>query len=67
MYSIFSKQNLFGPFISEEEFDFYSRYYEDAYKNKCKITDKRFILDDKTTPYFIQIVTDYVEKLDYGK
>lgn len=67
LYSIFSKQNLFGPFISEEEFDFYSRYYEDAYKNKCKIKDKRFILDDKTTPYFIQIVTDYVEKLDYGK
>lgn len=65
LHDFFVRNFLYGTFISEDEFEFYEKYYKDADVNGHKIIDKEFLLDEANTPYYINIVVEHIEKLDY--
>ncbi len=64
LYHTFKAGNMFGTFISLDEFDLYARYFRNA---KCndQIENKRFLLDEHETPYYIKVVEDAISKLDF--
>ena len=64
LYHTFKEQNMFGTFISVDEFDLYARYFKNARDND-QIENKRFLLDEHETPYYIRIVEDAISKLDF--
>ena len=65
LHDFFVRNFLYGTFISEVEFEFYEKYYKNVDVNGHKITDKEFLLDEANTPYYINIVVEHIEKLDY--
>lgn len=65
LYHIFKVKNLFGTFISIDEFDFYARYFKNAGDNVDQIENKEFLLDEHETPYYIKEVEEYIDNLDF--
>lgn len=62
IYHFFTNASLIGTFITEEQFNFFVRYFQkDATR---RIVGKEFLLDEHTKPYHIQMIEGYVEKLD---
>ena len=66
LYRFFKEQLLLGTFISEDEFNLYVKYFRQVGGRKEQIENKRFLLDEHTTPYYIQVVEEYVSNLDYS-
>lgn len=65
LYHTFKAGNMFGTFISVDEFDLYARYFRNA-KDNNQIENKRFLLDEHETPYYIKSVEEAISKLDFG-
>lgn len=66
LYRFFKDQLLFGTFISEDEFNHYVKYFRQVGKRKEQIENKRFLLDEHATPYYIRLVEEYVSNLDFS-
>lgn len=69
LYRFFKENMLFDSFISESEFNFYAKYFRNAGEEKFQyqIENKRFLLDDRTTPYYIQMVENFISNLVWDK
>ena len=66
LYHFFKERLLFGTFISIDEFDFYTRYFERPGDDARQIKNKEFLLDRRDTPYYIRLVEDYIYNLDFS-
>lgn len=65
LFYCFRINSLFEIFIDRDEFDFYARYFKGALNSVNQIENKKFLLDEPDTPYYISTVEAYISGLDF--